>query len=62
VCRADIVWCERDGPLVRPPERHGFGSNLMQKTLGSQSGIAVRQEFRPKGVKCGISLPVEPDQ
>ncbi len=62
VRRVDIVWRERGGPPVQPPKRHGFGSNLLQKTVGSQSGITMRQEFPPEGVECRISLPSGPGQ
>lgn len=56
--RVEIIWREQGGPSVRPPERRGFGSHLLQKTLGAQPGIAVRQEFRPEGLECRIGVPV----
>ena len=56
--RVQIVWREQGGPLVRVPQRRGFGSNLLQKVLGSQSGIDVAQEFRLEGLQCRISVPI----
>ena len=50
----DVVWLERGGPPVTPPQRRGFGSELLQR--GMASGGTVSLDFRPEGLECRISL------
>jgi PAS domain S-box-containing protein len=53
-----ILWRERGGPRVRPPERRGFGSQLLERVLSRESGGDVGLDFAPKGVECRIRLPL----
>ncbi len=54
--RVDIVWREQDGPLVQPPVRRGFGSQLLEKGMSSLG--TVRLDFKPEGLECAIRLPL----
>lgn len=51
-------WRERDGPEVRPPERRGFGSVLIERVLGADFGGVVRVEYAPAGVEATLRFPV----
>jgi PAS domain S-box-containing protein len=42
-----LCWRESGGPPVTPPERKGFGSKLIEKSLGHG-----RFEYRPEGLIC----------
>jgi PAS domain S-box-containing protein len=53
-----IFWRERGGPPVRPPERRGFGSRLLERALPHGSGGDVKLDFAPEGVECHIRLPL----
>jgi PAS domain S-box-containing protein len=53
-----ILWRERGGPQVRPPERRGFGSQLLERALSRESGGEVGLDFAPEGVQCRIRLPL----
>jgi PAS domain S-box-containing protein len=53
-----ILWRERGGPPVRPPERRGFGSRLLEHALPHDSGGEVTLNFPPEGVECRIRLPL----
>jgi PAS domain S-box-containing protein len=53
-----ISWRERGGPPVRPPERRGFGSRMLERALPYQSGAEVTLNFLPAGVECHIRLPL----
>jgi PAS domain S-box-containing protein len=53
-----ITWRERGGPPVRPPERRGFGSRMLERALPYQSGGEVTLDFAPEGVECRIRLPL----
>ena len=52
-----ISWKERGGPPVRPPERRGFGSRLIERGLPQEFGAEVSLDFAPAGVECRIRLP-----
>ncbi len=52
-----VLWRERGGPRVRPPEHRGFGTDLLERALGQQPSITVRQSFEPDGVECRITFP-----
>ncbi len=56
----EIRWRERGGPPVRPPERRGFGSQMLERVLAREAGGEVRLDFAPDGVACCIRLPLGP--
>ena len=53
-----IVWCERGGPLVSPPERRGFGTTMLEQALSQQLQGVVHLTFGSEGVVCVVSLPL----
>lgn len=54
----EIDWREQGGPPVRPPERRGFGSRLVERGLQRGLSAEVRLNFAPEGVECLIRLPL----
>lgn len=50
---ADIVveWRERGGPAVVTPEKHSFGTSLIERSLGAFDG-AAKIDFAPTGIIC----------
>lgn len=57
--RLVLTWRESGGPLVAPPDRHGFGSILIRRSLAKVISSEVTHEFRPEGVFAEISMPLE---
>ena len=57
--RLVLTWRESGGPQVTPPERHGFGSILIRRSLAKVISSEVTHEFRPEGVYAEISMPME---
>lgn len=57
--RLVVTWRETAGPEVRPPDRHGFGSILIRRSLAKVIASEVTHEFRPEGVFAQISMPLE---
>jgi two-component sensor histidine kinase len=57
--RLVLTWREGGGPAVVPPERHGFGSILISRSLAKVISSEVKHEFRPEGVFAEISMPLE---
>jgi PAS domain S-box-containing protein len=47
-------WTEIGGPLVRKPERRGFGSRLIEMTLASDFDGGFGIEYAASGVHCHV--------
>ncbi|HMH68613.1 MAG TPA: HWE histidine kinase domain-containing protein [Pinirhizobacter sp.] len=54
----EITWREAGGPAVQLPGHRGFGTRLIERTLGDQLGGQTNLAFAPGGVICRISLPI----
>jgi two-component sensor histidine kinase len=50
-----LAWREQGGPRVDKPERHGFGSVLLDRVLGRQLGGEVETTFGPDGLRVRIT-------
>jgi two-component sensor histidine kinase len=55
---AEVVWRERGGPLVAPPHRRGFGTELIEKIVAHELRYPVKLDFAPEGVSCVMRVPV----
>jgi PAS domain S-box-containing protein len=53
-----IVWGERGGPPVTPPQHRGFGTTLLERSLAEDLDGKVKTEFLPHGLQCIISTPI----
>ena len=53
----EIDWNEHGGPTVVPPTRRGFGSRLIERSLGRFGGEATLN-YAPGGVRCYLRLPL----
>lgn len=54
-----LTWIESEGPEVIAPQRQGFGSFVIEKSLASQFGCEVHLEYDPKGLRCEFLAPAE---
>ena len=54
----NLLWEEAGGPAVRKPERAGFGTRLIAKTFGRESGGQAQLEYRRAGLRCVLELPL----
>lgn len=59
--RLQIDWVEASGPPVRDPQKRGFGTTLIEKSLGGVGGTAELR-FHPDGLHCAIQLPLPPGE
>lgn len=57
--RLRLTWEESGGPPVEAPDRRGFGSILIEKTLEHDADAGVDLTFGRAGVRCVIELPLE---
>lgn len=54
-----VEWVESGGPPVKPPERQGFGTKLIQRGLAQQLGGEIKLDFKPEGIRCVITFPLQ---
>lgn len=53
-----LLWRETGGPVVQgAPARRGFGTQLMQMSIGSQLGGRISQEWRHDGLQVTLVIP-----
>jgi len=55
-----IEWRERGGPLVKPPERGGFGSRLIAASLKGDLAGSATFDYAPEGLTCVLSIIAPP--
>jgi two-component sensor histidine kinase len=53
-----LHWKEAGGPPVRPVERKGFGSTLIEQGIAGQLGGSAKLEFAAAGLVCTIECPI----
>ena len=51
-----LLWRESGGPPVMPPDHTGFGTRLIARTFGQESGGQARIDYLPHGVQCVMQL------
>ena len=51
-------WRERGGPKVNPPQRKGFGTEMLERTLAFEFKARTSLQFAPSGVQCTIVIPL----
>ncbi|MXQ12254.1 PAS domain S-box protein [Microvirga makkahensis] len=53
-----LRWQERGGPPVSSPERKGFGSRLIERSLALELAGDVKITYDPAGVVCELKAPL----
>ncbi len=53
--RLKLRWQESGGPMVKPPERKGFGSFLLERALKYELGM-TRFDFDPQGLTWEMDM------
>lgn len=56
--RLEFDWIESGGPPVAPPERRGFGSRLVERSLARELNGEVTLVFDPAGLRCRVRAAV----
>ena len=51
-------WAERGGPPVTRPERTGFGSRLIHRSLSAQLNGEARTDYDPGGITFTLKAPL----
>ncbi len=58
--RLRLHWQEAGGPPVRAPERRGFGTRLIERSLAQDLDGRVEITFAPAGLVCTVDAPLQP--
>jgi len=53
-----LDWQEKGGPRVGPPQRKGFGTELLEKTLAFEFNGSTTLDYDPSGLHCTIAIPL----
>ncbi|HEY0957639.1 MAG TPA: HWE histidine kinase domain-containing protein [Novosphingobium sp.] len=53
----DIHWLEAGGPTVAIPQRRGFGSTIIERTIPHELGGKAGVEFHPAGLRAHFVVP-----
>lgn len=56
--RLRMRWRERGGPPVAPPTRRGFGSKLIEASVGTELEGSAQLSYDPAGLSCVMQLPL----
>lgn len=54
--QAVVMWRERGGPAVSPPQRKGFGSRLITASLKGELAGSAEFDYAPEGLSCLLTL------
>jgi PAS domain S-box-containing protein len=54
-----ILWEERDGPVVERPSLRGFGTRSVIASIESQLGGQAEFDWRTEGLVCRLSVPLK---
>lgn len=55
--RLFINWREAGGPPVKPPERQGFGTRLIEQIVARALRAEVVMDYRLEGLICRMTVP-----
>ncbi len=59
--RLTLDWRESSGPTVVAPDRQGFGSRLIQRSIQVDMNGETTMAFDPEGLRCRIALRLSGD-
>ena len=55
----ELDWVEKGAPIITPPTRKGFGSELATGRIPYELGGSGTLRFVPEGLRCHLELPLE---
>jgi len=54
-----LNWRESGGPLVKPADRVGFGSKLINRLARSLPGGRLSADYQPEGLQFSLTFAIE---
>jgi light-regulated signal transduction histidine kinase (bacteriophytochrome) len=52
-----VTWREHDGPLVKPPERKGFGTTIIERSVPYDLGGSAEVRYNESGFEADFCIP-----
>lgn len=56
--RLHLTWSETNGPAVEIPQRRGFGTRLIERSLAQDLQGKATIDFAPAGIVCTVDAPI----
>ncbi|HRO32901.1 MAG TPA: HWE histidine kinase domain-containing protein [Brevundimonas sp.] len=56
--RLHLTWRESGGPPAQPPQKHGFGSRLIERNVRHDLAGEIELHYGPEGFRADISMPL----
>ncbi|MGF9759236.1 HWE histidine kinase domain-containing protein [Microvirga sp. 0TCS3.31] len=56
--RLHLTWSESNGPAVKVPQRRGFGTRLIERSLAQDLHGKATIDFAPAGIVCTVDAPI----
>ena len=56
--RVCLLWQERGGPPVEPPQEKGFGTRLIERASTYELEGEVELDYAPGGLRCEMVFPL----
>ena len=56
--KLSMTWQESDGPEITPPQRTGFGTQLLEDVVGHELGGTAELNYHERGLLYHLSFPV----
>ncbi|MBB3019795.1 PAS domain S-box-containing protein [Microvirga lupini] len=56
--RLHLTWSETSGPTVSIPQRRGFGTRLIERSLAQDLHGKATIDFAPTGIVCTVDAPI----
>jgi two-component sensor histidine kinase len=53
-----MEWTERGGPAASRPDKTGFGSTLIERSVRDQLRGTITTDFTPQGLTCVMRIPL----
>src|SRR5690606_20824281 len=53
-----VEWNETCRRAIAPPTKKGFGTKVIEASIGAQLGGRIEHDWRRSGLKCTFSLPM----
>jgi len=57
-----LNWSEAAGPVVKPPDHKGFGTELIEREVSGTLGGNITFDYAPDGLRAHIALPFDSDK